>query len=69
MVSITLRESLLNLLDNVVQILGDTNIGISIRGATAALVTETWWMPSVGEVVITAAGAVIIAGVLVKADS
>lgn len=34
-----------------------------------ALVAGTWWIPGLGEVVITAAGAVIIAGVIVEVGS
>ena len=34
-----------------------------------ALVAGTWWIPGIGEVVITAAGAVIIAGVVVEVGS
>lgn len=34
-----------------------------------ALVAGTWWIPGVGEVIITAAGAIIVAGVIVEAGS
>jgi len=37
--------------------------------ATAALVAGTWWIPGVGEVVITAAGAILVAGVAIKAGT
>ena len=34
-----------------------------------ALVAGTWWIPGVGEVVITAAGAILVAGVVIEAGS
>lgn len=34
-----------------------------------ALVAGTWWIPGIGEVVITAAGAVIVAGAIVEVGS
>lgn len=63
------QEEFANLLDSAVQVSGDTNTGISNRSATAALVAGTWWIPGVGEVVITVAGVVIVAGVVVKVGS
>lgn len=34
-----------------------------------ALVAGTWWIPGIGEVIITAAGAVIVAGVIIEVGS
>lgn len=36
---------------------------------SAALVAGTWWIPGIGQVIVTAAGAVIIAGAVVEVGS
>lgn len=37
--------------------------------SAAALVAGTWWIPGIGQVIVTAAGAVIVAGVVVEVGS
>lgn len=43
--------------------------GFSNNRSAIALVAGTWWIPGVGEVVITAAGIVVVAGVAVAAGT
>lgn len=42
---------------------------VGVQGAAGALVAGTWWIPGVGEVVITAAGVVIIGGTVIAAGT
>ncbi|SHK65259.1 hypothetical protein [Tepidibacter formicigenes] len=42
---------------------------VGVQSATGALIAGTWWIPGVGEVVITAAGAVIIGGTVIAAGT
>lgn len=64
------QEEFIKLLDNAVPISENNKNGVATRSATAAtLVAGTWWIPGVGEVVVTAAGAVIFAGTVVAAGS
>jgi len=40
-----------------------------VQSATGVLIAGTWWIPGVGEVVITAAGVVIIGGTVIAAGT
>ncbi|MEG6570414.1 polymorphic toxin type 35 domain-containing protein [Thermoanaerobacterium thermosaccharolyticum] len=42
---------------------------VGVQSATGALIAGTWWIPGVGEVVITAAGVVIIGGTVIAAGT
>ncbi|MGF7431352.1 hypothetical protein PQ689_05480 [Thermoanaerobacterium thermosaccharolyticum] len=42
---------------------------IGVQSATGALIAGTWWIPGVGEVVITTAGVVIISGTVIAAGT
>ncbi|WHE07802.1 hypothetical protein PGH24_03365 [Thermoanaerobacterium thermosaccharolyticum] len=42
---------------------------IGVQSATGALIAGTWWIPGVGEVVITTAGVVIIGGTVIAAGT
>ncbi len=39
------------------------------RSATVTLIAGTWWIPGVGEVIITAAGVIIVGGVVIAAGT
>ena len=42
---------------------------VGVQSATGVLIAGTWWIPVVGEVVITAAGVVIIGGTVIAAGT
>lgn len=68
------QEEFTCLLDNAILVSENTTNGISTRSAEvadagAALVAGTWWIPGVGEVVVTAAGVIIVAGTVVAVGS
>ncbi|MDI3478669.1 MAG: hypothetical protein PWQ59_2194 [Thermoanaerobacterium sp.] len=42
---------------------------VGVQSATGALIAGTWWIPGVGEVVVTAAGVVIISGTVIAAGT
>lgn len=42
---------------------------VGVQSATGVLIAGTWWIPGVGEVVITAAGVVIIGGTVIAAGT
>ncbi|MDO5027586.1 MAG: hypothetical protein Q4E50_07120 [Tissierellia bacterium] len=68
------QKEFTNLLDNAILISERNTNKISTRSAAvadagAALVAGTWWIPGVGEVVVTVAGAVIVAGAVVAVGS
>lgn len=70
------QRQFMKLLDNSIEINklqeleGDTAVSgkITIQSATA-VVAGTWWIPGIGEIVITAAGVIIIGGAVIKAGS
>lgn len=57
----------IKLLDTAIEIESPEG-GITTQSA-AALIAGTWWIPGIGEVVITAAGTIIIAGAVIKAGT
>ena len=68
------QEEFTNLLDSAILVSENNTNGISTRNAAVAdagamLVAGTWWIPGVGEVVVTAAGVVIVAGAAVAVGS
>ncbi len=68
------QEEFTNLLDSAILVSEDNTNGISTRNAAVAdagamLVAGTWWIPGVGEVVVTAAGVIIVAGTVVAVGS
>ena len=67
-------EEFTSLLDNAILVSENTTNGISTRSAEvvdagAALVAGTWWIPGVGEVVVTAAGVIIVGGTVIAVGS
>ncbi|WP_256961515.1 hypothetical protein [Thermoanaerobacterium thermosaccharolyticum] len=40
---------------------------VGVQSATGAFIADTWWIQRVGEVVVTAAGVVIISGTVIAA--
>jgi hypothetical protein len=62
------KEQFMQLLDTAIEKETSSSGGVTTYSAIA-LAAGTWWIPGVGEVVITAAGAVIIAGVVYEAGS
>lgn len=68
------QEEFTDLLDSAILVSENNTNGISTRSAEiadagAALVAGTWWIPGVGEVVVTAAGVIIVAGTVVAVGS
>ncbi|MCQ4922084.1 hypothetical protein ACF3M2_12710 [Tissierella carlieri] len=61
------QEQFIQLLDTAIEIENPTG-GINTQSA-AALVAGTWWIPGIGEVVITAAGVIIVGGAVIKAGT
>lgn len=57
----------IKLLDTTIEIESPEG-GITTQSA-AALIAGTWWIPGIGEVVITAAGTIIIAGAVIKSGT
>ena len=47
----------------------ETETGNQTRSAAAALVAGTWYIPGIGQVIVTAAGAVLVAGAVIEVGS
>ena len=56
------QEQFIQLLDNAQKV-------VTPQTRSVALVAGTWWIPGVGQVVITAAGVILVAGAVVEAGS
>jgi len=61
------QEQFVQLLETAQEI--ETETGNQTRSAAAALVAGTWYIPGIGQVIVTAAGAVLVAGVVVEVGS
>lgn len=62
------KEEFEILLDQAVFIENENPSGISTFAITSAI-AGTWWIPGVGEIVITAAGVILIGGAVIKAGT
>lgn len=60
------QEQFVQLLETAQEV--ETETGNQTRSA-AALVAGTWYIPGVGQVIVTAAGAILVAGVVVEVGS
>ena len=61
------QEQFVQLLETAQEI--ETETGNQTRSAAAALVAGTWYIPGIGQVIVTAAGAVLVAGAVIEVGS
>lgn len=61
------QEQFVQLLETAQEV--ETETGNQTRSAAAALVAGTWYIPGIGQVIVTAAGAILVAGVVVEVGS
>ena len=62
------QEQFVQLLDTAQEV--ENNTGIQTRSAAVgALVAGTWYIPGIGQVIVTTAGAILVAGVVVEVGS
>ena len=62
------QEQFVQLLETAQEV--DTNTGNQTRSAAVgALVAGTWYIPGIGQVIVTAAGAVLVAGAIIEVGS
>ena len=61
------QEQFVQLLETAQEI--ETETGNQTRSAAAALVAGTWYIPGLGQVIVTAAGAVLVAGAVIEVGS
>ncbi|GEM_PF-1385696 len=68
------KEEFLSLLEQAVYLEGPTNVNgsdndLSTFSLTGTLIAGTWYIPVIGEVVITTAGVIIVGGAIIAAGS
>ena len=61
------QEQFVQLLETAQEV--ETETGNQTRSAAAALVAGTWYIPGIGQVIVTAAGAVLVAGAVIEVGS
>lgn len=61
------QEQFVQLLETAQEV--ETEMGNQTRSAAAALVAGTWYIPGIGQVIVTAAGAVLVAGAVIEVGS
>ncbi|OYO59729.1 hypothetical protein CG709_17795 [Lachnotalea glycerini] len=63
------QSEFIQLLNNAEEITQNPADGLMSNRSAIALAAGTWWIPGVGEVVVTAAGVVVVAGVAITAGN
>ena len=61
------QEQFVQLLETAQEV--ETETGNQTRSAAVALVAGTWYIPGIGQVIVTAAGAVLVAGAVIEVGS
>lgn len=61
------QEQFVQLLETAQEV--ETETGNQTRSAAAALVAGTWYIPGIGQVIVTAAGAILVAGAVIEVGS
>ena len=61
------QEQFVHLLETAQEV--ETETGNQTRSAAAAIVAGTWYIPGIGQVIVTTAGAVLVAGAVVEVGS